>query len=405
MNPRLHLLAWDRPLLPQAVDLLAAGWLGTGPLDLGDLLVVVPTRQSGRRLREALAAHAAARGQAVFPPRVVPPETLATLGAPTTGVASRLASQMAWITVLRAVPLDEFRAVFPVDPTARDFTWARRLAGQFLRLQSTLAEAGLRLTGVAGRAGTDFPEVVRWMQLARLEQSYDAELAARQLRDVQAAKLDQAPSPSLPPGIKKIIVLATPDPLPLAIGMLARLAERVPVGIAVCGPAAEPLDTLFDEWGRPRAEVWANRLLVWQDFEQRVRLCPDPAAQAGQMVVLAQGYAAPEGLLAVGVADPEVLAPLENGLGRAGVPAFNPEGRPRKRDGLYALLALLADFAATADFVPAAALDYQRKLESQAKVAQSRLAEEQHRQQHSTPQAREVGLAQLAVLLQKFRKV
>ena len=48
MNPRLHLLAWDRPLLPQAVDLLAAGWLGTGPLDLGDLLVVVPTRQSGR---------------------------------------------------------------------------------------------------------------------------------------------------------------------------------------------------------------------------------------------------------------------------------------------------------------------------------------------------------------------
>jgi ATP-dependent helicase/nuclease subunit B len=89
-------------------------------------------------------------------------------------------------------------------------------------LQSTLAEAGLRMAGVAARAGTDFPEVARWVQLARLEQSYDAELAARHLRDVQAAKLDCAASPSLPPGIKKIIVLATPDPLPLAIGMLAR---------------------------------------------------------------------------------------------------------------------------------------------------------------------------------------
>ena len=300
MTTRLHLLPWDRPLLPQAVDLLAAGWSGEGPLNLGDWLVVVPTRQSGRRLREALAAHAAARGQAVFPPRVVPPETFANLGAPTAGVASRMASQLAWITVLRAVRLGEFRAVFPVDPPARDFTWARRLAGQFLHLQSTLAEAGLRMAGVAARAGTDFPEVARWVQLAQLEQSYDAELAARHLRDVQAAKLDCAASPSLPPGIKKIIVLATPDPLPLAIGMLARLAERMPVEIAVCGPAAEPLDTLFDEWGRPRAEVWAERMLVWQDFEQRVRLCPDPAAQAGQIVTLAQGYAAPEGLLAVG---------------------------------------------------------------------------------------------------------
>ena len=356
MTIRLHLLPWDRPLLPQAVDLLAAGWSGEGPLNLGDWLVVVPTRQSGRRLREALAAHAAARGQAVFPPRVVPPETFATLGAPTAGVASRLASQLAWITVLRAVPLGEFRAVFPVDPPARDFTWARRLAGQFLHLQSTLAEAGLRMAGVAARAGTDFPEVARWVQLAQLEQSYDAELAARHLRDVQAAKLDCAASPSLPPGIKKIIVLATPDPLPLAIGMLARLAERMPVEIAVCGPAAEPLDMLFDEWGRPRAEVWAERMPAWQDFEQRVRLCPDPAAQAGQIVTLAQGYAAPEGLLAVGVADPEVLAPLENGLARAGVPAFNPAGWPRKRDALHALLALLADFAAAADFVPAAAL-------------------------------------------------
>ena len=129
MTPRLHLLPWDKPLLPQAVAWLAAGWPGDGPLDLAGLLVVVPTRQSGRRLREALAAHAATRGQAVFPPRVVLPETLATLGAPATEVASRLVSQLAWIGVLRDLPIGEYRAVFPVDPPARDFAWARRLAG------------------------------------------------------------------------------------------------------------------------------------------------------------------------------------------------------------------------------------------------------------------------------------
>lgn len=356
MTPRLHLLPWDRPLLPQAVDLLAAGWTGDGPLDLSGLLVIVPTRQSGRRLREALAARAHTRGQAVFPPRVVPPETLATLGAPAAGIASRLASQLAWIAVLRTAPLDEFRLIFPVDPPERDFAWARRLANQFLQLQTTLAEAGLRMAAVNSHAGQDFPEVGRWTQLALLERRYDEELAKRQLRDAQAAKLAFAAAPLLPPGIKKIILLATPDPLPLATRILAHQAERMPVEIVVCGPAGEPVEILFDEWGRPRAEIWSQRVLAWPEFERQVRLCPDPAAQAERIVALAQSYPAPEGWLAVGVADPEVLAPLENGLGRAGVPAFNPEGRPRRRDGLYALLELLAEFARDETFSAAAAL-------------------------------------------------
>lgn len=67
------------------------------------------------------------------------------------------------------------------------------------------------------------------------------------------------------------------------------------------------------------------------------------------------------------------------------------------------LLRKLVERAQHGQFVPAAALEYQRKLESQAKAAQARLTEEQHRQQHSTPQAREAGLAQLAVLRQKFK--
>lgn len=67
------------------------------------------------------------------------------------------------------------------------------------------------------------------------------------------------------------------------------------------------------------------------------------------------------------------------------------------------LLSKLVERAQHGQFVPAAALEYQRKLESQAKAAQARLTEEQHGQQHSTPQAREVGRAQLAVLRQKFK--
>jgi len=354
MMIRLHLLPWDRPLLPQAVGFLAAAWQGDGPLDLAELLVVVPTRQSGRRLREALAAHAAAHGQAVFSPRVVLPDTLAALGV-SGGTASRAACLLAWIEVLRGLNLEEFRAVFPMDPPARDFAWARRLAARLLGLQAVLAEGGLRVTDVAARAGPDFPEAERWEQLARLEQRYDAALAVRRMRDPQAAKLESAAAPVLPAGIRRIVVLGTPDPLPLAGRVLEAHAARLPVEIVVAGPADEAA-ALFDGWGRPLADVWAGRELNLPRFEDHVRLLADPEAQAAKITALAQGYTGSDGVLAVGLADPEVEAPLEDGLGRAGIPVFNPEGRPRRLDGLFALLSLLADLARDDSFAAAQAL-------------------------------------------------
>ncbi|MEI6860918.1 MAG: PD-(D/E)XK nuclease family protein [Verrucomicrobiota bacterium] len=350
--PQRHLLPWNRPLLPQAVDWLAVGWRGDGPLDLSAQLVVVPTRQAGRRLREALAAHTAARGQAVFPPRVVQPETLATLGVPPGGVATRSEALLAWAGVLRGLRLEDFREVFPVDPPARDFAWARRLAGQLLKVQATLAEAALRIGEVEARAGADFPEAARWAQLAALERRYDAAMAARGLRDPQAAKISGAAAPVLPPGVEKIAVLATPDPLPLAVLMLERLAARVPVAVISYGPD----ESRFDGWGRPLAEAWTRSAPDWPDWRERIQLCADPAAQAARVVALAQSYPAPEGALAVGLGDPEVLASLEGGLARAGLAAFNPAGVARRRDGLHALLAAIADLAREDSFAHAAGL-------------------------------------------------
>ena len=50
-------------MLPLAVEWLVGDWSGVGPLDLTKWLVVVPTRQAGRRLREALAERAARHGK------------------------------------------------------------------------------------------------------------------------------------------------------------------------------------------------------------------------------------------------------------------------------------------------------------------------------------------------------
>jgi ATP-dependent helicase/nuclease subunit B len=326
------------------VGWLARDWSGEGPLDLSRWLLVVPTRQAGRRLREALAELAATREQAVFPPRVVTPEVLVAPAGD--DVAKPLVSLLAWAEVLREIDLREFREVLPAEPPERNFAWALRLARMLGRLQAILAEGGLRIADVTGRAG-DFPEGERWNQLAELERRHAARLAAMGFRDAQAAKITAA---SQPPSLEaeRIVVLAAPDPLPLAVNALAAHARAKPVEVVVFAPESEARN--FDAWGRPESGHWSARPFTLPDFERRVHVMPDPRAQAELVATLARTYPEPGGVLGVGVADPEVLPWLEATLTRAGVPVFNPEGRSRRNDALHALLTALAALAASPDF-------------------------------------------------------
>lgn len=352
-NVSRHFLPWDRPLLPQAVAWLARDWSGTGPLDLARWLVVVPTRQAGRRLREALAEHAAEAGQAVFPPRVVTPESFISQGM-AAGTATRLESLLAWTEVVSGVRPEEFPALLPYEPPTRDFAWARRWAAELALLQATLAEGGLRLADVRARAGEDCPESARWGELGELERRLEVLLAARGLRDGAAARILAAREPSLMPGVTRIVMIGTPDPLPLAISALAIHAAAIPVEVVVYAPAAEA--EVFDDWGRPCAGAWARRELVVPDFERSVHLCADPAEQAAWITAKARAYDEPGAALGIGIADPELLPVLENALERVGIAAFNPEGRSRRHDGLYPLLAAVAALVAEPAFETVAGL-------------------------------------------------
>ena len=351
-NDRRYFLSWRRPLLPQAVEFLAAGWSGEGPLDLSGVLVVVPTRQAGRRLREALADFAAQRGQGVFAPRVFTPETFLGLGMET-AVASKLASLLAWIAVLRDLPIDRFRAVFPADPPVFNLSWAVRVAREFGALQTSLVEGGLKMADVAARLNEGFAERLRWQQLGELESLQARELARAGLTEGAAARIAAADKPNVV-GIEKIVVLATPDPLPLAVTALEAQAANTPLVIVIFAPEQEKQN--FDEWGRPKNEAWSHRELVLPEFESHVHLHANPVAQAERLAGVAREYQFPEGLLAFGIADAEILPPLEGALLRFGIPVFNPEGRPRKQEALYQLLAALAGLLRSPTFVAVEAL-------------------------------------------------
>jgi len=203
-------------------------------------------------------------------------------------------------------------------------------------------------------AAPDFPETLRWQQLAELEARYLACLADEGRCDAQAAKLAAAAAPDLPDHIKRIVVLGTPDPLPLALQALAHLTERVEVTVAIFAP--ETLAEDFDAWGRPRPEAWQSRPPALTDFAARVRLELNPDAQAERIAELARGYRERSGALAIGVADPALTPPLLAALHRADLPAYDPQGRPRREEGFYHLLTALGDFQRRSDFAAVEAI-------------------------------------------------
>lgn len=300
---------------------------------------------------------AAGLGRAAFPPRVLTPEGLLISDRDET-VASRPEMLMAWSEVFRDMDAGEFRDVFPIDPAVRGFSWALRLAETFLGLQVTLGEIGWRIADVPlSSAGADgrLPEESRWRKLAELEGLYDAALGRRNRIDIQAARASAARNGGTPAGIERAVVIATPDPLPVALSVLAGIARSIPVEILIYAPESEA--DAFDEWGRPIPEAWNRRPFALaaspreaSDGEPESNsqsvchagLCADAAAQAERVAVIAARYEAPDGLLGIGVADPDVLPALESVFGHARIAAFNPEGRTRRGGGLYHLLSALS---------------------------------------------------------------
>jgi len=384
---RLRFLNWEKPLLGQSVEYLVggasarsmandrtmvSGERGNGDtplsvgraLDLSAQLVVVPTKQAGRRLREALAAH----GSALFPPLVLTFEALLEVlreasqngDGEQTGALAQIqqASQpqtlLAWVDVLLSADLNMFRTVFPLAPPARSFAWSRGWAEQLAKLQDELRENDLGLVEVAEQLAPDFSEFSRWQELAELERRQRAKLAKCGVASPLEAQRELLACGKLPPGIERVIVLAWPDPRPMGLGFFERVAQTLPV--EVCVYASERERDNFDGWGRPIPAKWASRELRFPDFEERVRVCADPNEQADRLAEVAAIYSrkdakkAASGSLALGVLDAEIVRPLETALRERGVPSYNPEGRGRRGDRLHQLLSVLAAFAREESF-------------------------------------------------------
>jgi ATP-dependent helicase/nuclease subunit B len=255
-------LGWEGPLLERVAGYLGREWDGAGVWDLSGTMVVVPTRNSGRRLREYLAGYAAekGRGGAVVPPVVLSPEgVMMELGIGEEDgerLAGGIEGLLAWVRVLLRCEPGDFGALFPVPPEEKSFRWALATAREFQQLRKLLGEAGMLMGDAKRRFGPEYEEAARWEDLARLEGRYLKELEGQGLVDGEAALKRGVEAPLAPEGLERIVMAGVADPLPIVVKLLEGISAAVPVTVLVYGPEAER--ERFDEWGRPDVGRWGH---------------------------------------------------------------------------------------------------------------------------------------------------
>lgn len=311
---------WSAPLLPAMVDRLLPQ-RGEGPLDMGDALILAPTRQAGRRLRETLAREWRRRGGTALLSLEVHPPSYLLQPADHVPAAHRFDWTRAWRDVLAAVDPRTLPHLFPerVDPPGPEEALA---FGQRLQdLREDLLDAGLDFHAVAARTD-DGMEQARWHNLASLEALYRTRLEEQGLIDPIDAKRRRIDSYTPAPPISRIILAGVPDPSPVVLRRLQALEDQgYDIHVWIHAPPSESAS--FDAWGAP-SPAWRTRPLGRGDEpEGWIESLADPAA-ASRRVAEHLRQAPDSPALALGLLhDPSAL-PIRHELESAGKRLYLP---------------------------------------------------------------------------------
>ena len=309
--PERVFLGWDRPFLGPLVE-----WLLARQPDLPGMLLVVPTAQGGRRLREALAETAGA----VLAPKVVTPGYFLR----TEGAAPEAVEHLAWVETLENIAdWESFEAAFPLPPGEGEAPgWALGLARSLAGLRTSLQENALTL-GEAARRLSRTVEAERWQALAGLEKRVERTLSQWGLSS--RSSLLARKRPEAFPGIHSIVLAGVADLPPAA----ARLIGESPLKTIALVGAPETESDHFDALGRPGQEHWFHRAIPWPSGDGGgISLTANPRQQASEALLQVAAAGTTPEHLALGSADEETAGELVRSFGRAGWPLYDPSHVP-----------------------------------------------------------------------------
>jgi len=206
-------------------------WLWQRREELPGILLVVPTAQSGRRLREALAELGAC-----LAPKVVTPGFFMRVEE----AAPEAVELLAWIEVLEGVQdWGKYATAFPIAPGEGEGPgWALGLARSLVGVRTSLQENSLTISAAAKRLA-ETVEGERWRDLAALEEKVHALLRewGMNSRNVELAR----GRIELPVGVEKVVVAGVADLTKAVERLLDRVS--VPVSVLIAGEEREYSET------------------------------------------------------------------------------------------------------------------------------------------------------------------
>lgn len=328
-------LGWDAPITTKVREYLLPKIL-TGPVDLGHQLIIVPTRQAGRRLREALALHCASQNTALLSPIVRTPSFL--LEADNKNIATPTQIAAVWAGVLMKTGLDSCSSLFSAPVSNIDFSWGVNTGMLLQSLRETLAEGGCSINDVYTKLGEALEEQERWQQMATLEAAYLARMDELGFSDKCTLSLQSAEHPVVPNRFNTIILAGVPDPIPNVLLALVHIAESLPIIILIHAPESE--SGRFDDWGRPITEKWLNNPIAIPDPSANIFLTSNPITQSKTVlnIIAEQSNRFDAANTAIGVPDTSIIPMLIADLAERGVMSFDPAGKQASEHQLYRLL-------------------------------------------------------------------
>lgn len=303
--PRRIFLGYEAPFLPLLTSHLLADRDA-----LPDTLVIVPTSQSGRILRESLAASAGA----ILSPTVATPGSLLHLEDPS--IAPPWLEKIAWIEILEGITPEEWSGysdLFPTPPNknGKSSDWATAFAAEMVSLRTKLQDHRHNLFS-ASKFLSNTPEAGRWENLARLETLAEQKLGTWSFSSRSTVLRDDF---SIPPQFSHILLAGITEMPPC----LSEALEKHPSQVTCLIAAPDSEAANFSPLGIP-LESWIAR-----DLElPLVSLATDPANQAEIALLAISDTSASSDEIALGCADEGASKALADTLTHNGWIAFDP---------------------------------------------------------------------------------
>ena len=296
MSLRRETLDPRRKPLDEIVDRLCARTQDDpgGAKSLAHLLVVVPTAQSGRRLRQKLAE----RLGAVVPPMIRMPVQLLTDGD-AADIAGRTDQLLAFLEALGEKGTLDVAAQFA---DIRGILGANAL---------TFADVADRIGGILTDETADF-EIERWRGFAEMENRYFAALEKRGKMDgIRAMKAVIADPPRLE-GVREIVLACLLDPLPAFRQAVETLSSRDGIEVVEFLPASfQPFNPS-----------------TFQPFNLLTFPCATAASEAERVAALFADVKPEEAFPALCVADAEEFPEIQGAMLAKGMKVHDPSRTP-----------------------------------------------------------------------------